>query len=87
MEITSPTPATDRVAMVFQPHRNTVRIRPKPGYEVSLMVGATVEAYISALDGTETVILKLAPVQAGEKVVLHRHEDHVDLVYETSDGK
>lgn len=83
METSTPSPAADRVAMVFQPHRNTVRIRPKPGYEVSLMVGATTEAYISALDGSETVILRLEPVQEGEKIVLHRSPlGHVDLVYE-----
>lgn len=78
----TPTPATDRVANIFQLNRETVRIRPKPGYDVTVMIGVEVEACIAALDGTETVIAKLEPAKSDELVSVFRFEDGaVDVVY------
>lgn len=75
-------PATDRVANIFQFNRETVRIRPKPGYDVTVMIGVEVEACIAALDGNETVIAKLEPAKLDELVSVFRFEDGmVDVVY------
>jgi hypothetical protein len=79
----TPTPATDRVAHIFQLNRETVRIRPKTGYDVTIMVGREVEAYVSALDGSETVIAKLQSPGPEELISVFRFDEghHVDVVY------
>lgn len=79
----TPTPATDRVANIFNLSRDTVRIMPKSGYDVTVMVGVEVEAYIAALDGSETVIAKLERAKPGEKVTVERYAGSgaVDVVY------
>lgn len=78
------TPATDRVALVYQVSRDITRISPKPGYDVSVMVGAQqTQAYISASDGSETVVMSMVPPTEKQKIVVLRHEDgRVDVIYE-----
>lgn len=80
------TPATSRVAAVWQVGRDTVRIMPKPGYEVSVMIGTEIEAYIIALDGTETVTMRMVAPGPTQRIEVQRADDGtVDVVYKTHD--
>lgn len=72
-----------QVSRVQQLTKDIVRINPKHGFDVSVMVGAAVQAIIS--DGEDTFVIKLEPPEPGQSVRVSRNEDGtVDVVYEAA---
>lgn len=74
---------TDR-ADIFQLDRETVRVKPREGYEASVMIGTDVEVFISALDGSESYRVRLAKPNEGETIKVHRDASDkggFDIVY------
>lgn len=74
---------------VRQVSKDTVRIVPSKGFEVTVMVGTKVQAMLS--DGEDAFVIGLEPPKNGETVeVTHNVDQHgqrdgsVDVVYKTA---
>jgi len=68
---------------VRQVSKDTVRIEPSRGFEVTVMVSAKVQAMLS--DGEDAFVVGLEPPKSGETVTVIRNTDGtVDVVYRTT---
>jgi hypothetical protein len=74
---------SEKEVQVTQIGGDLIRIRCKDGYEISVMVAPTgTDAFVTSLDGTETIRLRIEGPRPGQRVSVVRHEDGtVDLVY------
>lgn len=75
--------AFDHRIHAYQVGPDVLRIRAPTGYEVSVIVNKDgADALVSALDGTETIRMRLQGPKPGQRITVARNDDDsVDVVY------